>query len=184
MLLFAVMFMAATQFSFVLELDGIHGATMRSLYLGAVTLAGTLISFAYGALQQRLTVSGAFAAALACEAFALVTIATGTGPISAIVGALLMGTYTGVLGPYIYHVVSERSEPASRPRAIGVLSAFGYLGGFLNPILAVPIADVTGLRNLFLLVGLAMAVATVIAGVGIVRRRTAIASEGATSTEA
>jgi nitrate/nitrite transporter NarK len=40
-----------------------------------------------------------------------------------------------------------------------MVSAFCFLGGFVNPIVATVISNLVGLRNLFLLVALSMVVA-------------------------
>jgi MFS family permease len=159
MYMFAVRFMASTQLPFILDLYGIGGAGMRAVFIAALTVAATLTSFIYGALQQRLTLWGTVVAGLVCMAVALATIARGVSFGAAMAGSLLMGISSGVLGPYVYHVVSERSDVTSRSRAIGMVSAFCFLGGFVNPIVATVISNLVGLRNLFLLVALSMVVA-------------------------
>lgn len=169
MFLFAVRFMASTQLPFILDLDGIRGAGMRAVFIAALTVAATFTSFVYGALQQRLTFEGTVVVGLAGMAVALATIAKGTSLGATMGGSLLMGISSGVLGPYVYHVVSERSDMTSRSRAIGMVSAFCFLGGFVNPIVATAISNLVGLRNLFLLVALSMIVAALAVSWGRVR---------------
>lgn len=169
MMLFAVMFMSSTQFAFVLEQVGVTDPARRSWFLVGVTVAAALTSFAYGTARRLLGERGAFTAALACMALALIIVAQATTAATAVLGALLMGVYTGIVGPYVYDVVSERAAAASRGRAIGLLTAFGFLGGFLNPILATLITQAVGLRNLFLLVGMTVAAAAVFVGANLAR---------------
>lgn len=169
-LLFVVIFMASTQFAFILDEDGIRNPSTRSLFMGATTVIGAVTSFFYGPLQQRLSVLGTFTFGLACMALAGAAIGWGIGPAYLVLGASLMGIYTGVLGPYIYHVVSERTDAYSRSRAIGLLSAFGFLGGFLNPVVFAPMGDAIGLRNVFLVVACVMAVLSLGTATRLVRR--------------
>jgi MFS family permease len=164
MFLFSVRFMSSTQLPFVLDQNGIREAGRRAQLISAVTMSATASSFLYGALQQRLTALGTFAAGLACMAVALATVAVGVHFVSALIGTLLLGLSNGILGPYVYHTVSERSDAGSRSRAIGMVGAFCFLGGFVNPIIATPVANVVGLRNLFLLVALSMGITALAVG--------------------
>jgi len=161
--LFAVRFMPSTQLPFVLNDNGIRDSGARALVIAAITVAATLSSFAYGPIQQRLSATGTFAAGSACMATGLAIVAESRHFGSTLLGALSMGVASGVLGPYVYHVVSERSESASRSRALGILGAFCFLGGFLNPLCGTPVQAVVGLRGLFLLVAAAMSVTALIA---------------------
>lgn len=71
-----------------------------------------------------------------------------------------MGVYAGLVLPYLYHSVTERTDLHVRSRAIGLLTAFGFLGGFLNPPVFVALSKQIGLRNAFLVTSAVMAVAT------------------------
>jgi MFS family permease len=168
-LLFAVMFMSSIQFAFVLEQVGVTDPARRSWYMVGVTVAGALTSLAYGQIRRLLGERGAFSASLVLMSVALIMEAEAATVAVAASGALLMGMYVGIVGPYIYDVISERNDAASRGRAIGILTAFGFLGAFLNPILAALIGDAIGLRNLFLVVGLSLAVAAVWVGANLKR---------------
>jgi MFS family permease len=169
--LFAVLFMGSTQFAFMLEEDGIRNPATRALFMGINTVVGAVTSFCYGALQQRLGVRGIFTFGLLCMTAAAASLGRGVGPAYAILGATLMGLYTGVVGPYIYHVVSERTDAFSRGRAIGLLSAFAYLGGFLNPVVFAPLSDAIGLRNVFMVVACLMAVLAIFTAIRLIRPR-------------
>jgi MFS family permease len=171
--LFAVMFMASTQYAFALDDAGIDNTARRSLFMSTVTIVAALVSFGYGAAQQRLTVRGTFTIGLVCMAAALAAIGSSSDPRVLATGAALMGIYVGVLGPYVYHLVTERSDPASRGRAIGMLSACGFLGGFLNPVVFATLAEAFGLRSVFLMVAVVMALLALFALMRILRQRAA-----------
>ncbi len=151
-LLSAVMFMGSTQFAFLLAADGMSNPARRSLVMAGVTVMSTLTSFSYGALQKRWGTTRVFAGALLSMSTALFTAGLSSSIALAALSAVLMGFYVGVVIPFVHHVVTERSHPSSRSRAIGMLTAFNFLGGFLNPILLAPLGRALGLRGAFLAV--------------------------------
>jgi MFS family permease len=169
--LLAVMFMGSAQFPFLLAEQGMANPATRSLVLAATTVVGTVVSFLYGPLVRRVGALGAFTLALFCMAVGLVAACWGMNPAWSIAGASLMGIYVGIVGPYVYHEVTERSDDVSRSHAIGLLNAFFLSGGFLNPFVFAPLSKAIGLRNVFLLVGLVMAAAAVGTLVRLVRRK-------------
>lgn len=150
--LFAVMFVTGAQFPFILRLDGIDSSTSRSLFLGGITLVGALASFCYSPLQRAVSRTGAFGLGLIAMAIALAIVGSERSPAYAASGAALMGVYVGLISPYLYHAVSEQSDEHSRGRALGTLTAFCFLGAFLNPLMFTTLARRTGLRGALLLV--------------------------------
>lgn len=156
--MFIVMFMSSTQFAFVMQEDGISDPGRRSLFMAVVTVSAASLSFGYGALQRRLGVPGAFAFGAACMAAALLIVGSAIHPAYFALAALLMGLYVGVLGPWIYQVVSEQTNAVSRSHAIGLLGAFAYFGGSLNPIVLSPLGNALGLRKVYYLAAALMVV--------------------------
>lgn len=173
-LMFAVMFMSSIQFAFMLEEVGVRDPADRSLVMGSITVFAALTSFGYGALQRRLGVLGAFALGSGCMAFALATVGWGQQPAYSVLGAIFMGIYVGILGPFIYHVVTGNTDSFSRSRAIGLLGAFGYLGGFLNPVVFSPMSEAIGLRNVYFVMACVMAALCLGAAVRAARRRASL----------
>lgn len=162
-LLFCVLFMASTQFAFVLRDNGVANSLIRSLILGTVTVVGALMAFVYGPLQQRLGVLGTFMFGILCMAVALAINGLGLSVDTpfAVVAAALMGVYAGLVIPYLYHTVTERTDEHARSRAIGAVTAFGFFGGFLNPPVFIALSNEFGLRSTFLIVACVM---TAVAG--------------------
>lgn len=158
-LLFCVLFMASTQFAFVLRDNGVANSVIRSLILGTVTVVGALIAFVYGPLQQRLGVLGTFLFGILCMAVALAINGLGLSVHTAfaVIAAALMGVYAGLVIPYLYHTVTELTDEQSRSRAIGAVTAFGFFGGFLNPPVFVAMSKEFGMRSTFLIVACVMA---------------------------
>jgi len=171
LLLFAVMFMEATQFAFLLEEDGIRNPATRSLIIGTITTVATLISFCYARLRQRLGPFGTLTLGLSCMTVALAALGWRADPAIAILGAALMGIHGGLVSPYLYHAVTEQTDVFSRSHAIGLLTAFSFLGGFLNPLIVAPMRNTIGLHNVFLAVAVIMAALTAGAAVKLLRNR-------------
>jgi MFS family permease len=150
MLLFAVIFMGSTQFVFLLVDDGITDPASRSFVMSIVTVAAAVAGACYGVLQQRIGVLGCFVVSLLSMAAGLTTAALTSSPRLAMLAAALIGIYAGLVFPYVYHVVTERTDEYTRSRAIGMLTAFAFLGGFTNPLIFSPLAKAIGLRMAFL----------------------------------
>jgi MFS family permease len=167
----AIVFMGATQFAFLLEADGIHDPAARSLIMGARTMIAALTGLSYGLLRRRLGNQGLLTFAMISMALALSALASGTYVAFPIAGAILMGIYTGLLGPYLYEAVIERSSAQSRGRAIGMSSGFGYVGAFLNPIIFAPMSAVLGLRSVFFVMAVVMGLAAMGSVLNANRRR-------------
>jgi MFS family permease len=168
---FTVIFMGSTQFTFLLQEDGVRNPSTTSLILSMATLVTTLISFGYGWAHQRLGPRGTLLLALAAASIALTIIGAGTSVTSATLGVCLLGIFTGLAAPYLYHTVTERTDPLIRGRAVGVLNAFNFLGGFLNPILLAPLGRLVGFHRSYLLVAAVMTTLSIVGFAGM-RRRT------------
>ena len=173
-MLYAVMFMGSTQFAFLLQSDGISSSSTRSLFIGAITVVGASTSLCYGALQKRLSATGAFALGLLGMTLSLATIGASSAPAYAAAGAVLMGLYVGITSPYVYHEVTERTTPNVRGRAIGVLSAFCYLGAFLNPPVFAALSRWVGMRGVFFAAALGTAALAAATAARLLSRRRAV----------
>lgn len=157
-LLFLILFMASTQYVFLLQSDGIASPTLRSIFLSAYTLIGALTGLGYGAMQKRLSMTGTFALGLTCMAVALALLGWSANLAAAAAGTVLIGIYIGIIGTYVNHFVTEQTDAGSRGHALGILMTFSYLGAFLNPPVLTPLGQWLGPRNVFLLAALIMAV--------------------------
>jgi MFS family permease len=168
-LLFLVIFMGSTQFAFLLQEDGIKDPGIRGPVMSMVTVVATLTSFCYGWIQQRLGVRGTFLCGLACASAALASIGFGSSVASAVLGASVLGVFVGLATPYVYHTVTERTGASTRGRAVGVLNAFNFLGGFLNPVILAPVGRAIGVHGTFLAMAALLALWTGGSLVGLLR---------------
>jgi len=147
----AVMFMGSTQFSFMLAQDGVNDPALRSVIMSTITLVAVLVSLVYGSIQGRLGLLGAMVLGMLTMSAALLVIDLTSSPLMAAGAAVLMGVFVGITLPFMHHFVTEHANLEERSRAIGVLNAFNFLGGFANPLVFVPLARTFGLRAVFLM---------------------------------
>jgi MFS family permease len=147
----AVMFMGSTQFSFMLAQDGVNDPALRSVIMSTITLVAVLVSLVYGSIQGRLGLLGAMVLGMLAMSAALLVIDLTSSPLLAAGAAVLMGVFVGITLPFMHHFVTEHASLEERTRAIGVLNAFNFLGGFANPLVFVPLARIFGLRAVFLM---------------------------------
>ena len=173
-LLYVVIFMGSTQFAFLLQEDGVTDPAARSMIMSSVTIVGTLTSFSYGWIQQRLSARGAYMLGLIVVTASLATLGLRNTAATAVLGAGLLGVYVGLAAPYVYHVVAERTDAYTRSRAFGVLNAFNFLGAFLNPALLAPLSRVVGIHGTFLAVAVVTAIIAVTTFAGSLRQRVAV----------
>src|ERR1700722_19053743 len=150
-ILAGVMFMGSTQFSFMLAQDGVHDPALRSVIMSTITLVAVLVSLVYGSIQGRLGLLGAMVLGVLTMSAALLVIDLSSSPLLAAGAAGLMGVFVGIPLPFIHPFVTEHASLEERSRAIGVLNAFNFLGGFANPLVFVPLARIWGLRAVFLM---------------------------------
>lgn len=148
-LLFVELLVGAAQFPFLLQLDGVHSSSTRSLFQAGITIVSTLVALGYGPLQQRLSASGTLTLGLLAQTAALALCGWGTTLLFPAAAAILLGIYIGTIGPYVYHSVTERTDEGTRGQGVGVLNAFCFLGGFLNPLILGSVSQAIGLHNAF-----------------------------------
>ena len=166
-LLFTTLFIGPTQLVFLLADDGIEDPVARSLILSAVPVLAACSSAAYGFAQEWLRGRRTLIFALVCMAAGLALAAASYKPIAALLGAAFIGLSTGLVVPYVYQTIAERTEAQSRSNALGMINVFAYLGGFLNPLVVSTLANWMGMRNGLL----AIASALLLFGTAIAMRR-------------
>jgi MFS family permease len=163
--MFLVMFMGSTQFAFLLQEDGIQNPATRAPIMSMLTVVSTLTSFAYGSILQRLGPRVTFLCGLVSASISLALLGATSSVLAAILGASLLGVYVGLAAPYVYHTVTERTESFTRGRALGMVNAFGFFGGFLNPVILAPLSKSIGIRGTFF--AIAALVALIALGTGV-----------------
>jgi MFS family permease len=156
-ILFTIFSIGGTLFPFLLQETGLRDPAIRSWILSVPTVAAILSSLSYGTLQVRLGIRGTFTLGLTCMTAGLALIGWTSLLVYAGLGASLMGACIGLVGPYLYHAVTERTDAYARTRHIGILNAVTFFGVFLNPLVFAPLSNAIGSRKTFQIAALIMA---------------------------
>jgi len=154
----AIMFLGSSQLAFLLPADGITKATSISEIMAMITIIAVPVSFAFGFIERRLGLNNTLVLGIAAVTAGLLLLGLAAIPPAAVLGAMLMGTYVGLTMPFLYHVVAVKASPAARAKAIGLVSAFYFLGAFLNPFIFAPISAALGIHGAFTVAGIFMGV--------------------------
>jgi len=152
----AVMFMGSSQLAFLLPADGIAKATSISEIMATITIIAVPVSFTFGIIERRLGLNNTLLLGFVAVTAGLLLLGLVAIPAAAVLGAMLMGAYVGLTVPFLYHVVSVRASPAVRAKAIGLVSAFYFLGAFLNPFIFAPASAALGIHGTFTAAGIFM----------------------------
>ncbi|MCW2525094.1 MAG: transporter [Frankiales bacterium] len=151
-ILFVLLFMGSVQLSFALSEAGFSNSLMRSIILSLVTVWGAIAALSYGRVAGRFGRERTSAIALASVTCALLVVGLHevlSAP-AAIAAASAFGIFAGLIVPGMYDDLSERSTPSMRSRAIGLLTAAAFLGGFLNGPIFKLLGEFLALRTQFL----------------------------------
>jgi MFS family permease len=152
----AVMFMGSSELPFLLPTDGITKATGISDVIALTTVMAVPVSFAFGMIERRLGLNGTLVAGFAAITASMLLLGLLPRPPAAVLGAIFIGIYIGITMPFLYHIISIRAAPAGRAKAIGMVGAFVFVGGFLNPFIFTPITTMIGIHGTFVATGIFM----------------------------
>jgi predicted MFS family arabinose efflux permease len=162
-LLFCASFSTGLQLSFKLGEHGILDPSAQSYVILCAALFNALGSTLYGFLFTALGEYAITLLLLSLMAAGALTIgaATFAGPIA--VGAALMGFGGGLGGPHMLVRALNRVAVADRGSVTGLFYSSIFVGEFLNPVLMQPLRSSVGTDGAFLVLGGALAAATLIA---------------------
>lgn len=158
-----VFYMAPTQLPFVLGEFG-SGTTVVGAVIAGSTLSGTVGALAFPALRRRSAATTLTAFALALLGAGWLLVGTAGTTVQVLTGMLVGGAGVGVVVPNLNLRLSELARPERRGRVLGGLVTAVFLGQFLSPLLAQPLAGTTGLADAFAWAGGATAAGAVVAG--------------------
>jgi MFS family permease len=154
----AVMFMGSSQLPFLLRTDGIAKATGISDVIATTTVMAVPVSFAFGMIERRLGLRGTLVAGFAAITAGMLLLGLVPRPSAAVLGAIFIGIYIGITMPFLYHIISIKAAPEARAKAIGMVGAFVFVGGFLNPFIFTPVTAMLGIHGTFVAAGVFMGI--------------------------
>jgi MFS family permease len=147
--------------SFVLAGDGIHQPSLQSYIMLASSILYMAGGIFYGRVFVRLGARRMLAAILALMAASELAIGLSSGIAMTAVGVGLSGFSGGFLIPLITNLVVNKAPPEARSRALGFMYTAMYIGNFLNPLIMTPARQEIGNHQVFLTVGVLLAIAAV-----------------------
>lgn len=129
--------------------------------IGGSTLAGAVASSQYGAFKQKLDYGTIVIIALLFSAIGLFIIGYGESYRVVLCGLILTGMGFGLILPNLSFWLLTITPPPLRGRAMGGLTTSQFIGQFLSPIIAQPVANLIGLGDTYLLTGILLLQAAV-----------------------
>lgn len=145
--------------SFVLAGDGIHRPSLQSYIMLASSILYMVGGIFYGRIFVRLGARRMLAAILALMAASGLAVGLSHGIVMTAIGVGLSGFSGGFLVPLITNLVLNKAPPEARSRALGFMYTAMYIGNFLNPLIMTPARQAIGNHQVFLTVGVLLAVA-------------------------
>jgi MFS family permease len=108
----------------------------------AVWCLGQLVT---GGLSDRIGRKGLIVSGMLLQAVALAVIATSTGLVPWLIGAVLLGASTAMVYPTLLAVIGDVAHPGWRASAVGVYRLWRDLGFAIGAVLAGVVADRLGI---------------------------------------
>ncbi len=155
--LYAVNYMLAIQFAFVLQANGITSPAEKSWIMVAGLVAGIAGAASSGRLLGRLGQRRLFGVMALLLGSGQAIIGLSTHVPGTLAGAAIAGLAGGMVLPTLVNTVISQVPLSVRSTAIGLVYSTAYLGEFLNPVLLDPIRRAIGIHGVFISVGLGVA---------------------------
>ncbi len=156
--LFIVANMGNLHIPFVLAGDGLTGSAAQSYIMMASPIAYLVGGLLYGWVTTPLGPRRMLCLILAIMAGSGLAVGLSHGVLPTAAGVALGGLASGFLVPFTTNLIANRAAPEARARALGFMYMANYIGGFLNPWITTPIRTALGNHEIFLAIGILLAV--------------------------
>jgi MFS family permease len=160
--LFIIANMSNLHIPFVLAADGLKGSAAQSYIMMASPIAYLAGGLLYGWVTTPLGPRRMLCLILAIMAGNGLVIGLSHGMVVTAAGVALGGLASGFLVPFTTNLVVNRAAPEARARALGFMYMANYIGGFLNPWITTPIRTWLGNHEIFLAMGVLLAVTALV----------------------
>lgn len=176
--LFITVFTTSVQAPFLLESVGVDSAGLQSRILALGVLGHVLGAWSFGTLMVRLGKRGSLALALGLMSLGHLLLGLADSAAAVAIGCVVTSLGSGMLVPYLTHMLVERAPPALRGRALGLFPVFTFLGSLLNPLAYAPLMSWLGVHGALLVAGAALGVGAVVGTMMMARAVVAPSFEG------
>jgi MFS family permease len=143
---------------FVLAGDGLKGSAAQSYIMMASPVAYLIGGLLYGWVTTPLGPRRMLCLILAIMAGNGLVVGFAQGALQTAAGVALGGLASGFLVPFTTNLIANRAAPEARARALGFMYMANYIGNFLNPLVTTPIRTHLGNHEIFLAMGILLAV--------------------------
>jgi len=147
------MFMIPSQTAFFLVEIGVEDPTRAGLAIGLFNLSAGTASLTYGWLRSRVSPESIFALLFAVGGLGFVLTGFSESFTGTMIAMGIGGFSMGAFLPNINLAIISRTSMAVRGRALGALTTSFFMGQFLSPVWAVPIAAARSVGHAFLVSG-------------------------------
>jgi MFS family permease len=151
--LYALNYMLAIQFAFLLADNGVASPAVKSWIMAAGSVWGVLGAASSGWIRERLGSNRLFGIMTLLMGSGYVVIGLSHDPVTSALGAGIAGLGGGMVVPTLVNAVVSQAPAAVRNRAVGLVYSTAYMGEFVNPILLNPIQAALGIHGVFLAMG-------------------------------
>lgn len=155
--------MPSFQMPFLLKENGITSAVLVSRVPALSSTISILSAFAFGFVYARL---GPWTLVVAATLMGAGFIGAGLAPSYEIIllCVVIEGVGAGWTIPFFLNRILDRTDPAKRSSAIGLVQSSLFLGHFLNPLITAPVRMTLGIHATFMVVGAALILIAVLIG--------------------
>ncbi|WP_168196179.1 MFS transporter [Novosphingobium sp. EMRT-2] len=155
--------MPSFQMPFLLKENGITSAVLVSRVPALSSTISILSAFAFGFVYARL---GPWTLVVAATLMGAGFIGAGLAPSYEIIllCVVIEGVGAGWTIPFFLNRILDRTDPAKRSSAIGLVQSSLFLGHFLNPLITAPVRLTLGIHATFMVVGAALILIAVLIG--------------------
>ncbi|GAO53560.1 MFS transporter [Novosphingobium sp. MD-1] len=155
--------MPSFQMPFLLKENGITSAVLVSRVPALSSTISILSAFAFGFVYARL---GPWTLVVAATLMGAGFIGAGLAPGYEIIllCVVIEGVGAGWTIPFFLNRILDRTDPAKRSSAIGLVQSSLFLGHFLNPLITAPVRLTLGIHATFMVVGSALILIAVLIG--------------------
>lgn len=160
--LFIAVFTTSVQAPFLLETVGVLSAGMQSRILALGVLGHVLGAWLFGTLIARLGVRGSLALGLSLMALGHLLLGLAQNGAVVAIACLVSSLGSGILVPYMTHMLVENAPPQLRGRALGLFPVFTFLGSLLNPLAYAPLTTLFGIHGALLAVSAMLGLAVIV----------------------
>lgn len=156
-----------TQMPFYMKTMGVQNASHIGIVLVLLPMASLISGRLYALLSKPFGTWSFFLVSGGTLLAGFYAIFLMDGLASVAMGLLLIGFGFGLAMPHVNVTLTQIVSPEGRGRALGILTAFKYLGQFFSPILLQPILAAKGYATMFHASGwIMMASAVLVFGFG------------------